>query len=112
MIDGQRLFLEGYMLGLRISELLMLAGANVKDCNITVPNIRTNGPNKVILLPQQLAKKLSEYIRDNGIKSTDRLFPYSPLQANKIIFKLYESKGFSSVHELRKYAFNKRHLHI
>ena len=103
MIGKNRLFSEVYYTcGLRIGELLALRSADIVNNSISIPDLKVCGPRRVLFLPEQLSKKLDEYIRQNSLPPTGHLFPIKPIQAQIIIDNFCKENGFKSRRELRE----------
>lgn len=93
-----------YTLGLRRSELLLLRSCDIFHNCISIPQVKVCGPStrRIAPLPEELAKKIGEYIRLNCLKPYDRLFQLRLIQDEIMI--LSRKKGIKSLHDLRKLA--------
>jgi integrase len=60
--------------GMRIGEVLKLRPVDVKDRKITLPDPKSGKESEIVFIPQKIADRLREYIRDMGIESEDRIF--------------------------------------
>jgi len=61
--------------GLRIGEALKLKGADVMDRKLMIREPKSGKENETAFMPEQIAKRLAEYIKMNSIDPKDRLFP-------------------------------------
>ncbi len=69
--------------GLRIGEVLKLKAADVADRKLTIQEPKSGKESEIAFMPEQIAKRLSDYITANSIGPDQRLFPicYSTVRA-------------------------------
>jgi integrase len=69
--------------GLRIGEVLKLRVADVMDRKLTIQEPKSGKESEIAFMPEQIAKRLAEYISGKNIGPDDRLFPvcYSTVRA-------------------------------
>lgn len=82
--DRDRLILElQARCGLRIGEVLKLRAADVADRKLTIHEPKSGKESEIAFMPEQIAKRLTEYIVACKIGPEDRLFPvcYSTVRA-------------------------------
>jgi integrase/recombinase XerD len=61
--------------GMRISEVLKLTPLGVNDRRLTLRDPKSGREMEFIFIPQRLANRLKDYIRDKGIHLQQRIFP-------------------------------------
>jgi len=61
--------------GMRISEVLKLTPSDVNDRRLTLRDPKSGREHEFIFIPQRLANRLKDYIRDKGIHLQQRIFP-------------------------------------
>jgi integrase len=105
MINREELFAQMLYIGrFRIAELLILVGADIlQNGKIAIPAVKSRRGEKrtVLALTEQLSKKLKVYIRENYLRSTDRLFPYTETEAHNIATEFSIKYGFESYQQYR-----------
>jgi integrase len=60
--------------GLRIGEVLKLRVADVMDRKLTIQEPKSGKESEIAFMPEQIAKRLAEYISGKNIGPDDRLF--------------------------------------
>jgi len=91
--------------GLRIGELLKIKAADVSDRKLILRGPKSGKESEVAFMPEQLAKRLSEYIQQGNFLPEDRVFPICYSTARALIKKL--AGGLNVVltpHDLRRYS--------
>jgi integrase/recombinase XerD len=82
--DRDRLMLElQARSGLRIGEVLKLRIVDVADRKLTINEPKSGKDSEIAFMPEQIAKRLAEYIAAHNIGPEERLFPvcYSTVRA-------------------------------
>jgi integrase/recombinase XerD len=82
--DRDRLILElQARCGLRIGEVLKLRSVDVADRKLTIVEPKSGKESEIAFMPEQIAKRLAEYIVECNIGPEARLFPvcYSTVRA-------------------------------
>jgi integrase len=91
--------------GLSIGELLKIKVADVSDRKLILRGPKSGKESEVAFMPEQIAKRLSEYIQQRNFLPEDRVFPICYSTARALIKKL---AGCSNVvltpHDLRRYS--------
>ena len=63
--------------GLRIGEVLKLRARDVEDQKLTLESPKSGKPREVVFIPQKIAQRLENYIRERGFDPHSRIFPLS-----------------------------------
>jgi integrase len=91
--------------GLRIGELLKIKMSDVSDRKLILRGPKSGKESEVAFMPEQIAKRLSEYIQQRNFLPEDRVFPICYSTARALIKKL---AGCLNVvltpHDLRRYS--------
>ncbi len=74
--------------GLRIGEVLKLKAADVMDRKLLIREPKSGKETETAFMPEQIAKRLGEYITANNIGSDDRLFPICYSTVRSLIKRL------------------------
>jgi integrase/recombinase XerD len=91
--------------GLRIGELLGLRVSDITDRKILIREPKSGKDSEVAFMPEQIAKRVSEYIKEKGLNSNDRIFPISYSTARTLIMKSGEKIHIQiSPHDLRRHS--------
>jgi integrase len=61
--------------GMRAEEVLKIRPADMQDRKITLPDPKSGKESEVVFIPQNIADRLEEYIRDRRIELDQRIFP-------------------------------------
>ena len=91
--------------GMRIGEVLKLTPADVDDRKLTLREPKSGRGQEVVFIPQKLADRLKEYIREKEIKSEERIFPITHTAARVMVKKAGFLAGVHlRPHDLRRHA--------
>jgi integrase len=91
--------------GLRVSEVLKLKGRDAEDRKLTLRDPKSGREEEVVFIPQKLASRLWEYIREKGIGPEDRIFPITYGTARMLVRKAGNRVGVKlRPHDLRRHA--------
>ncbi len=91
--------------GLRIGELLKIKVADVSDRKLILRGPKSGKESEVAFMPEQIARRLNEYIQQRNFSPEDRVFPICYSTARAAIKKL--AGGLNVVltpHDLRRYS--------
>ena len=91
--------------GLRIGELLKIKASDVSDRKLVLRGPKSGKESEVAFMPEQIARRLSEYIQQRNFSPEDRVFPICYSTARALIKKL--AGGLNVVltpHDLRRYS--------
>ncbi len=91
--------------GLRIGELLKIKVSDISDRTITLREPKSGKDAELAYMPDNVSKKLAEYIKGKDLKSDDRPFPICYSTARTLVRRLGEKvKVRISPHDLRRYS--------
>ncbi len=91
--------------GMRVSETLNLTPKDVEDRKVIIRGPKSGREWEVVFIPQKVADRLKEYIRDQEIKPDERIFPISYPAARKVAKKAGRLVGINlQTHDLRRHA--------
>jgi len=79
--------------GMRVGEVLKLRAMDVHDRKLTLRDPKSGKEREHVFIPQKVADRLKEYIRDNGIEPDQRIFPISYEAARTMVKKAGERVG-------------------
>jgi integrase/recombinase XerD len=74
--------------GLRIGELLKIRMADISDRTITLREPKSVKDTERAYMPENVSKKLAEYIKENDLKGEDRIFPICYSTARSLVKEL------------------------
>jgi len=102
----QRLILElQARCGLRIGEVLKLKAADVTDRKLFIREPKSGKESETAFMPEQIAKRLSEYVGANNFGSGERLFPVCYSTVRSLIRRLGDKFHVKvSPHNLRRHS--------
>jgi len=91
--------------GLRIGELLKIKVSDISDRTITLRAPKSGKESELAYMPENVSKKLAEYVRDKALQSDDRPFPICYSTARALVRRLGEKVNIRiSPHDLRRYS--------
>jgi integrase len=91
--------------GMRVGEVLKIRPADVEDRKIILHNPKSGRDAEVVFIPQKIADRLKDYIRDKNISGNDRIFPIGYAGARMIVKKAGRLIGVNlNPHDLRRHA--------
>jgi integrase len=91
--------------GLRIGELLNIRASDISERKLTIKGPKSGNESEIAFMPEQVARRLSEYITHNSLSSDTRVFPICYSTARTFIKKLgVKLKVSISPHDLRRYS--------
>ncbi|MFH1629901.1 MAG: site-specific integrase [Pseudomonadota bacterium] len=91
--------------GMRIGEVLKLTPAAVDERKLTLRDPKSGRGQEVVFIPQKLADRLKEYIREKGIEPEERIFPITYTAARVMVKKAGLLAGVHlRPHDLRRHA--------
>ena len=73
--------------GMRISEVLKLTPSDINERRLTLRHPKSGREQEFIFIPQRLADRLKDYIRESGIQSHQRIFPICYEAAREMVAK-------------------------
>ena len=91
--------------GMRIGEVLGITPRDIVNRKIAVRIPKSGREMEVVFIPQKLADRLRDYIRENDIATSQRIFPLSYPAATLIVKKAGAMVEINiSPHDLRRHA--------
>ena len=73
--------------GMRISEVLKLVPSDINDRRLTLRDPKSGRDHEFIFIPQRLADRLKDYIREKEIQPQNRTFPICYEAAREMVAK-------------------------
>jgi integrase/recombinase XerD len=91
--------------GLRIGEVLKLKASDVADRKLLIREPKSGKEAETAFMPEQIAKRLAEYITTKDLGIDDRLFPVSYSTVRSLIRKLGDKFHIKmSPHDFRRHS--------
>jgi len=91
--------------GLRIGELLKIKASDVSDRTITLREPKSGKETERAYMPENVSRKLAEYVKEKAISSEDRIFPICYSTARSLINRLGTKLNVRvTPHDLRRYS--------
>ena len=91
--------------GMRIGEVLKLTPRDVNDRKLIIRDPKSGKEKEFIFIPQKIADRLKDYIRESGIQPEDRIFPICYETARSMTKKAGDVVGIHlRSHDLRRHA--------
>ena len=91
--------------GLRIGELLKIKVSDVSDRTITLREPKSGKDTERAYMPENVSKKLAEYIKEKSLQGENRIFPICYSTARSLVRGLGAKLNVHvSPHDLRRYS--------
>lgn len=91
--------------GMRISEVLKLTPSDIHERRLTLKEPKSGREQEFIFIPQRLADRLKDYIREKDIQSHQHIFPICYEAAREMVAKAGSVVGIHlRPHDLRRHA--------
>ena len=91
--------------GMRISEVLKLTPSDINERRLTLRDPKSGREQEFVFIPQRLADRLKDYIREKCIQSHQRIFPICYEAARAMVAKSGNVVGIHlRPHDLRRHA--------
>jgi integrase/recombinase XerD len=91
--------------GMRIGEVLKIRPIDIQDRKITLPEPKSGRESEVVFIPQKVADRLKDYIKEKGIEPDQRIFPITYNAARMMVIKSGNSVGIHlRPHNLRRFC--------
>ena len=91
--------------GLRIGELLKIKASDVADRTITLREPKSGKETERAYMPENVSRKLAEYVKEKAINGEDRIFPICYSTARSLIKRLGTKLNVRvAPHDLRRYS--------
>jgi integrase/recombinase XerD len=91
--------------GMRIGEVLKLSPEDVNDRKLALREPKSGNARELVFIPQKVADRLKEYVKENGIQPQERIFPICYETARSMVNKAGDMVGIKlRPHDLRRHA--------
>jgi integrase len=91
--------------GMRVGEVLKIRPMEIQDRKITLSGPKSGKESEVVFIPQKVADRLNEYVKESGRGAEERLFPISYNAARIMVRKAGRLVGIQlRSHDLRRHA--------
>lgn len=91
--------------GMRVGEVLKLTPNDIEDRKIIIRDPKSGKEMEVVFIPQKVADRLKEYIRNKEIGPDERIFPITYSASRIVVIKAGELVGANlRPHDLRRHA--------
>ena len=91
--------------GMRIGEVLKVTPADIDERKLIIRDPKSGKESEVVFIAQKLTDRLKEYVRDEGIRESERIFPLSTQGARAIVNRAARLVGVHvRPHDLRRFA--------
>ena len=91
--------------GMRVGEVLKLTPRDVQDRKLTLRDPKSGKEREHVFIPQKVADRLKEYIKDKNIQPDQRIFPICYEAARIMVMKAGNKIGVRlRPHDLRRHA--------
>ena len=91
--------------GMRIGEVLKLTPSDVQDRKLIIRDPKSGREREFIFIPQKVADRLKDYIRENDIQHDERIFSICYEAARSMVKRAGEMVGIHlRPHDLRRHS--------
>ena len=91
--------------GLRIGETLRLRVSDISERKLILREPKSGKDEEVAFMPEQISKRLSDYIKSQKLNADDRVFPICYSTARALIKKFGQKLGLKVCpHDLRRHS--------
>jgi integrase len=91
--------------GMRIGEVLKLTPSDIHERRLTLKDPKSGREQEFIFIPQRLADRLKDYVRQKGILPNERIFPICYEAAREMVAKAGSVVSIHlRPHDLRRHA--------
>jgi len=91
--------------GLRVGELLKIKVSDVSERTITLREPKSGKEVEMAYMPENVSRKLEEYIKEKALRPEERLFPICYSTARSLVKRLGAKLNVHvSPHDLRRYS--------
>ena len=91
--------------GMRVGEVLKIRPMDIQDRKLTLAGPKSGKESEVVFIPQKVADRLKEYVKDSGARPEQRVFPISYNAARIMVRKAGRLVGIHlRPHDLRRHA--------
>jgi integrase len=90
---------------MRVGEVLKLKPEHIEDRKLVLFDPKSRREAEVVFIPQKVADRLKEYVREKGIEPGQRIFPITYPAARAVVKKAGKLVGVNvSPHDFRRHA--------
>jgi integrase len=79
--------------GMRIGEVLKISPIDIQDRKNTLPDPKSGKESELVFIPQKVADRLKDYIKDKNIEPYQRIFPITYNAARVMVNKAGKLAG-------------------
>ena len=91
--------------GMRVGEVLKIRPIDIQDRKITLPDPKSGKESEMVFIPQKVADRLKDYIKEKGIGPDQRIFPITYSAARVMVKKAGKAVGIHlKPHDLRRFC--------
>jgi integrase/recombinase XerD len=91
--------------GMRISEVLKLIPLDIIDQKLILKDPKSGKEQETVYIPQKIAERLKEYIKQREVGPDKRIFPIKYVAAHAMVQRAGKMVGvYLRPHDLRRYA--------
>jgi integrase/recombinase XerD len=91
--------------GMRVGEVLKIRAMDIQDRKLTLAGPKSGKESEVVFIPQKVADRLKEYVKESGAGPEQRVFPISYNAARIMVRKAGRLVGIHlRPHDLRRHA--------
>ena len=91
--------------GMRVGEVLKIRPMDIQDRKLTLAGPKSGKESEVVFIPQKVADRLKEYVKESGAGTEQRVFPISYNAARIMVRKAGRLVGIHlRPHDLRRHA--------
>jgi integrase len=91
--------------GMRVGEVLKIRPIDMQDLKTTLPEPKSGKEPAVVFIPQKVAARLKDCIKDKEIEPDHRIFPITYNAARVMVRKTGKLDGFQlRPHDLRRFC--------
>jgi len=90
---------------MRIGEVLKLTPADIDGIKIILLQLKSGWDKEVVFIPKRVSERLPNYVRDEGVRSHENIFPLTYGGARHVVKRVGKRLGIRlRPHDLRRYA--------
>jgi len=91
--------------GMRVGEVLKLTPNDIENRKVIIRDPKSGKEEEVAFIPQKVAERLKEYIREKDIMPDQRIFPITYAGARRVVKKAGKVVGIDlKPHDLRRHS--------
>ena len=91
--------------GMRIGEVLKVTPADIDGIKIILLQPKSGWEKEVVFIPKRISERLRNYVRDEGMRSQENIFPLTYAGARHVVKRAGKKLGIKlRPHDLRRYA--------